>query len=336
MSTIRRLQERFPEVKWEEGEWVDLELKNSYGEPPVWLITAENDYTGPVRRTNLVRAAPIKINGTPTTSLGPQLVALCLPGTDVRRQASASRAARRNSSPDLRIRVVDVGQASFAAIHTKASLASPVLGYFDVGGPAFFHHSTFPTHFTEHKRIPQKGFVAISHWDFDHYSLGVSKLTGLQRLSWYAPDQRVGPNAAALQAKLGSKLTLLSGPSYQLAPGLDLWKGTGTGANRNHTGYVMRALRPHGYALLAGDLPYSLMPAGAQGSPGALAITHHGGSSTGLPPTPIAPGSIAAVSYGEPNRYHHPDPAFIAAHQSLGWTVKPTFTSAKTRGDVWI
>lgn len=336
MSTIRRLQDRFPDVKWEEGEWVELELQERYCEPPVWFITAEADYEGPVRRTNLVRATPINTKGAPSSSLGSRLAAYCQASQHARRPASSGRKSRAAANVDTHIRVVDVGQASFAAIHTKSNFGSPIIGYFDVGGPAFFHQSTFPSSFAEASRIPAKGFVAISHWDFDHYSLAVSKLTGLQNLSWYAPDQVVGPNAAALQAKLGSKLTLLSVPTFEVAPGLELWKGTGTGSNRNHTGYVMRALRQRGSALLTGDLPYALLPPPVSSAVGALAITHHGGSGSGVPPAPTAQGAIAAVSYGNPNRYHHPDPAVLVAHKNLGWSVRPTYVSAGSRGDVWL
>jgi hypothetical protein len=74
----------------------------------------------------------------------------------------------------------------------------------DVGGPLFFHGKSFPKAFNESTRVPDSGFVVLSHWDFDHYSLAVSKIPKLRDLDWYAPDQPVGPNAAACKPNLGA------------------------------------------------------------------------------------------------------------------------------------
>jgi beta-lactamase superfamily II metal-dependent hydrolase len=107
-------------------------------------------------------------------------------------------------------------------------------------------------------------------------------------------------------------------------------------SNRNDSGYALKITRAGGDVLLSGDLPYSKFPPGIGTQFVAIAVTHHGGASTGSPPTPSSRGAIAAVSYGQPNRYHHPDPTSIGLHQSAGWAVSPTYVSARRRGDVWL
>lgn len=335
LSTINRLDSLFPESRWDEGGWIEFELQDCPGEPPAWFLSAENDYSGPVIRTNIISA--VAISGGP---LGPALVVdklmnLCHSTTAVRTQKQ-DRSPRNLAGVGPFVRVVDVGHASFSTIHPDRSIKSPVLGYFDVGGPVFFHHRTFPNRFSEARRVPASGFVVLSHWDFDHYSLAVSKIPALRQLDWFAPDQPVGPNAASLQAKLGSKLTLLSAPSYSLDSSLHLWKGTGASTDRNGSGYVMTINRAGGDVLLSGDVPYSLLPSGAGNQFAAITVTHHGGAFSGSPPTPVKAGATAAVSYGHPNRYHHPNSGAIGLHQTAGWRIAPTYVTTKVRGDVWL
>lgn len=335
LSTIKRLDDRFPDAEWEEGSWLELELGDSPGDPPVWILSAENGYSGSVERLNITEATSLAGNPFSPSPLEQKLINFCQTSNAVRID-KPRRPTRRYRGQGPFVRVVDVGQASFSVLHRERKIGSPVLGYFDVGGPLFFHGKSFPKTFNESSKIPASGFVVLSHWDFDHYSLAVSKLPKLRELNWYAPDQPVGPNAAALQNKLGAKLTLLSVPSYGLLPGIQLWKGQGARSNRNESGYVLKITRTGGDVLLCGDLPYSQIPAGIGTQFDAIAITHHGGAATGAPPFPSPSGGIAAVSYGKPNRYHHPDPASIDLHQSAGWSVSPTYLTAKLRGDVWL
>lgn len=336
LSTIKRLEARFPESKWEEGSWIEFQLQDSPGDPPAWYLSAENDYSGPVVRTNITNAA--RLTGSPfsANTLEQKLVEFCRSSDAAHVQQPLGMRPRRNALHGPFVRVVDVGQASFSAIHTAKQSSSPILGYFDVGGPLFFHHKTFPSVFREQKMVPPSGFVVLSHWDFDHYSLAVSKLPKLRNLAWYAPDQPVGPNAARLQALLGTNLTLLSTPFFGVRSGIELWKGTGAISNRNDSGYAMRITRAGGPVLLSGDLPYSMLPAGIGNQFSAIVVTHHGGAFTGPPPAPLAKGAVAAVSYGIPNRYHHPNALAIGFHQSAGWSIQPTNTSTKKRGDVWL
>lgn len=339
MSTLNRLQALYPLVNWsQEGAWVELVLENSPGEPPVWLISAVDDYGGPIRRANLIQAKPLS-SGPPgggSTKIMSDLVELCRPKGVTYMQTSPRGLGQRSVASGPFVRVVDVGHASFSAIHFARNLGSEIQGYFDVGGPVFFHHRTFPKTFVEASCVPKRGFVALSHWDYDHYSLAVSKLPALMKLDWYAPDQSVGPNAAALQAKLDKRLTLLSAPSYPIAANLKLWKCSGPSNDRNGSGYVLHVARKGGDVLLTGDVPYDMVPASAQMNLGGLSITHHGGAGSGSPPHPHIPNSVAAVSYGIPNRYHHPDSSSIAQHKAAGWTVCPTYVSKTSRGDVWL
>jgi len=334
MTTFKRLQERFPGVRWTEGTWLELHLQQSYCEPPVWFVSGADNYGGLIQRSNLVDAKIIEPDGSP--DLWKSLTALCAAGKQAPRQIDTGRRDARDTIGSYHVRVVDVGQASFTALHQHMDPESKILGYFDVGGPIFFHHHTFPNSFPDSSRVPADGFVVLSHWDFDHYSLAVTKLLDLQNLTWFAPNQSVGPNAAKLQAKLGSRLTLLSTPTYTLAPGLNLWRGTGATTERNGSGYALKVNSLDKRVLLPGDIPYQLLPSQATSNISAMAITHHGGKCVGTPPPPAAKNSVAAVSYGLPNRYHHPDAASIAKHSTLGWNVQPTFTSGRKRGDVWL
>lgn len=336
LSTMKRLKSRFPGSNWEEGSWIEFQLQDSPGDPPAWYLSAEDGYSGPVVRTNITDAVRLGGNPFAANSLEQKLVEFCRSSDATHVQQPLGRRRRRNSLCGPFVRVVDVGQASFSAIHISKQIASPVLGYFDVGGPLFFHHKTFPSVFREQKMVPTTGFVVLSHWDFDHYSLAVSKIPMLRNLAWYAPDQPVGPNAARLQALLGSNLTLLSAPSFNVGSGIELWKGTGASSNRNDSGYAMRITRAGGPVLLSGDLPYSLLPAGIGNQFSAIVVTHHGGAFTGPPPAPLAKGAVAAVSYGLPNRYHHPNAVAIRLHQSAGWSIQPTNSSTKKRGDIWL
>ncbi|WP_298727826.1 hypothetical protein [uncultured Pseudomonas sp.] len=335
LSTINRLEARFPGSNWEEGSWIEFKLQDSPGDPPAWYLSADGDYGGKVVRTNITDA--VRIGGGPfaASRLEQKLVEFCQAPDAKHVQQLSSWRPRRNASGPF-VRVVDVGQASFSAIHSSKNITSPIMGYFDVGEPLFFHHKTFPSVFLEQKRVPQSGFVVLSHWDFDHYSLAVSKIPELRNLAWYAPDQPIGPNAARLQALLGTNLTLLSAPFFSIRSGIELWKGTGAPSNRNDSGYAMRIIRAGGPVLLSGDLPYSLLPLGIGTQFSAIAITHHGGAFTGPPPIPMSQGALAAVSYGIPNRYHHPNTAAIGLHQSAGWSIQPTNTSARKRGDIWL
>jgi hypothetical protein len=191
MTTPKRLSERFgisPEVQ--QG-WFNIVLAQSPGDPIAWRLPAAANYSGPVERTNLVTLQAVQ------QSLAAELERGSLVKGDVKRSLLRKDQPR---SQGLYVRVLDVGQANCSAIHIGPSLSAPILGYYDAGAPIFFHGHTFPSQFNEELRVPNAGFVALSHWDFDHYSLAVSKLPEILKLDWYAPRQTVGYNAAKLRS----------------------------------------------------------------------------------------------------------------------------------------
>jgi hypothetical protein len=339
MSTLNRLQELFYIGDIAEGTWFYVVFQDSPGNPIAWVLDAADDYSGPIRRTNLIDLQPLlmKLRGSSEPNLFTRLSALCNPAREQAKQAKQNLKSDfiTNLPPrDFYVRVVDVGQASFAAIHEAMALNSNIVGYFDVGGPAFFHNKTFPKVFTENTRVPKKGFVALSHWDFDHYSLALTKLKSLQQLTWYAPVQTVGPNAARLQSQLGCNLVLLEQSSFQITQGLDLWRAAIPipKKDRNASGYVLTVSRHDAKALLTGDMPYNKIPPHVTHNLSALCITHHGGLGGGTPPSPVNRYGIAAVSYGVPNSYHHPNTSNLKNHKNIGWRICPTCLL----GDVWL
>jgi beta-lactamase superfamily II metal-dependent hydrolase len=232
--------------------------------------------------------------------------------------------------------MIDVGHANCAAIHVARSADSRIIGYYDVGAPIFFHHGTFPKAFLEQRRIPDDGFVILSHWDFDHYALAVTRLKDLQELQWYAPNQSVGPNAARLQSQLGGRLHFIDAKQVPILSNLRLWKGLGPILDRNSSGYVLRATRGNDSALLTGDVSYEAIEPAAKSRLMALGITHHGGKGSANPPQPHGEGH-AVVSYGLPNRYGHPSEQHLKAHEAAGWKVRRTAgDSIFARGDIWL
>ncbi|MEO8388623.1 hypothetical protein [Polaromonas sp.] len=338
MSTVNRLQTRFGLGDITDGKWFRVVFQDKSGAPPAWILGAEDDYGGSVQRTNLIEMQALddpKSRSRPQVILLADLSALCA-SAQINSQQQTLRAVRRLPHNDYFVRLVDVGHASFSAIHTSQDANSQILGYFDVGGPVFFHHHTFPKAFSEKDRVPKQGFVALSHWDFDHYSLAVTKLPELRKLRWYAPNQTIGPNAARLQSLLAGNLTLLTQPAFRIHPGLDLWQGTGPTTDRNNSGYVLTVSRQRSKILLTGDANYDMIPLGAQANLSALSITHHGGAGSGFPPTPKGGKGAAGVSLGLPNRYHHPNAASLKAHAVAGWKILRTSHPGGKRGDLWL
>jgi beta-lactamase superfamily II metal-dependent hydrolase len=335
MTTPRRLRALFDVSEpIAEGQWFYIGLSVNAGKPRAWRLAAESSYGGAVGNYNLVQFKRINEPDDIKEAVDRK------PLERLRAWCKVTPSTQQNLilqvPPRLHVRVMDVGHASSSAVHMEKNGSSPIVGYYDVGGPIFFHHHTFPAAFNEIWRIPEQGFVALSHWDFDHYSLAVTRMKGLQRLQWYAPEQTVGPNAARLQTLLGSRLRLLTSPTFQIAPNLQMWRGTAAPADRNNSGYVLTVAHASGAILLTGDVEYNAIPPAAKTNLIALGVTHHGGNGAGTPPPPMTSGGSAAVSFGLPNHYGHPDLKNIAAHASLGWNVTSTFTSPTQRGDVWL
>jgi beta-lactamase superfamily II metal-dependent hydrolase len=326
MTTRRRFAEKFSLGEDIEEGWYRLELSTSPDSPPAWQVSAAGNYLGPIQRTNVVAIEPV--SGALRTALrsGSRV--------SVSRSPQTSRVALPPA--DFHVRVVDVGHASFSAVHATRDTQGKIVGYFDVGGPVFFHKATFPKSFREGERVPRSGFVVLSHWDFDHYSLAVSKLVELQELHWYAPRQEVGFNAARLQANLSSRLKFIAARRVDIGPSLQLFRGLGTRTNRNDSGYVMLVKSGRGPVLLTGDVSYEKIPMRAKRGLVGICIPHHGGNGSENPPT-SATRATAAVSYGLPNRYHHPNEANLKQHASPHWHVERTAGSpTRLRGDIWL
>lgn len=336
MTTQKRLEQLF-DIDWlfSEGEWFQIRLGVRPGMPRAWVLEASDDYGGEVVPLNLIGLLPVS-GVRPDVAIPPDSTLSALRAWCKITPKPAISPVIATTSTDLYVRVADVGHASFSAIHVNRDPKSKIIGYFDVGGPVYFHHHTFPKKFDEHKLVPDIGFVALSHWDFDHYSLAVTKMKTLQNLTWYAPDQLVGPNAARLQELLGARLNFVHTQTYQISSALKMWKGTGAPIDRNNSGYVLTVQSGVGGTLLTGDVAYDCVPAVAKTNLVALGITHHGGSGAGAPPVPLAGSGKAAVSFGLPNRYHHPNWNDITNHKLAGWDVQSTFVTFTNRGDVWL
>ncbi len=297
-----------------EGDWLEVTIAKKAGNPRAWISPADGDFV-PERVLN----APTieRLDGDP--GLGPvqKLRALCTVPNAKRIEAQElvgklDFTKRKN----LTITALDVGQAACVAF----SDGSRDFGYFDVGKPLSFNRRSFPKNFT--RNYPDKGFVLLSHWDFDHFALAINN-PSLMTLDWYAPDQNVGPYTARFQKALGSRLHFISGDAT--ANGLLLKRCLGTQPrDRNATGYVFRFERNGETVLLTGDADYPWIPGDMKNKVTALMMPHHGGKGS-QPPKPASGNvSIAVASYGNPNCYKHPDKDQLAAHKSQGWRLRHT------------
>lgn len=335
ISTPQRMLDLFNFEVSQEGSWVRLTLGTKSGRPPAWVLNASNDFSGEVIRTNVM-----SIERLPVAEEGPNLphsVADDLENWCTIKPPRPKAKLIKNVRPPkerFHVRMVDVGHASCAAIHTERNRNSPIVGYFDAGAPAFFHSKSFPTFFDEDARVPASGFVVLSHWDFDHYALAVTRLKNLQKLDWYAPKQKVGPNAAKFQDDLGERLHFISGKKIPITKGLRLYRGLGPLTDRNNSGYVMRLKQKDENVLLTADVDYDHISTALKNGLTGLSVPHHGGNGSATPPNGKG---IAAVSYGLPNRYRHPIENNLLAHVSAGWNIKRTAAHGHTsRSDRWI
>lgn len=336
MTTVGRINELFSVAQLNEGSWFKIKLKKESDFPKAWILSASNSYSGAVDRVNLISME--KIDPGRNSNNYPSIHRLLSLYTPKLINASLILNPPSAGSRDLRVRVVDVGQANFSAIHEEVNgMPGKIVGYYDAGSPLFFHEKTFPKSFSEKSKIPSDGFVLLSHWDFDHYYLALTKLKELQYLKWYAPQQTVGPNAARLQKLLGANLLIINSNKYSISGDLCAWKGGGAADDRNGSGYALQVIQKSGNTLLTGDVSYDLIPASAKAGLKAICISHHGGKNGGVPPLPAhGPNRVAAVSFGIPNRYRHPNADVLIEHSTRGWVVKPTAGSTPPRGDRWL
>lgn len=240
------------------------------------------------------------------------------------REESLSRVAdagRSNAQPqELLVRVVDVGQASCNAIHSQRHL-SRVLGYYDVGRPLWFQAKSWPTN-PPSIHTPRNAFVVLSHWDYDHYSMALGFKPDLLNLNWFARNpSHPGPIVKNLIDRLGKNLKFISAATQTIVPNVLLYACTGPISDKNQCGYAMQVQTSQGNILLTGDADYQYIPLPAQQGLKGLVISHHGGGSSGIPPTPHGQLGNAVVSFGIPNKYNHPVSAQINKHFAAGWVV---------------
>lgn len=318
MTTPRRLWEMLGAVDrtivdpLREGDWVEIEVKRQMGTPRAWMFDHRLDFD--LRQpVNIVSARLM----APESDGWHRLEDACKT-RDVRiapADTVLGELATGLLGDDLRITALDVGQAACVAFHA----GNRCVGYFDVGAPLYFHERSFNPDFWH--VVPESGFVLLSHWDFDHYALALKRRPELKNLSWYAPEQPIGPSARRFQQALGDRLTLISGDSR--IGDISLAQATGVDPrDRNATGYVMRIQDTRGAVLLTGDADYDVLPNGFAENVSALLMPHHTGGSSAPPPT--FPGALAVASYGLPNRYRHPNEEQIGHHEKLGWRVQRT------------
>lgn len=313
-----------------EGRWASIELGIKPGMPHVWKLNATDSYSGNIERFNLISFSLIDSK----SNLGKKLISFCTVKAKKILTLSTDLVKPVSRTIPIGVRVVDVGHASCIAIHVSKNIKSKILGYYDVGAPVFFHLKAFPKTFADTLRVPSDGFVVLSHWDFDHYALAVTKMHSLQKLKWFAPDQPIGPNASRLQKLLGVNLTFVNTPYHLIQSSMVMWKGTAHTDDRNNSGYAMRIGNDVEAVLLTGDVGYDYLPSSAKANIRGLGITHHGGNGSANPPPPLQPNCVAAVSYGLGNRYKHPNIQRLTDHTALGWEV--VRTAEPIRGDRWL
>ncbi|VXC84735.1 hypothetical protein [Sphingomonas sp. AX6] len=319
MSTPKRWEDQFGLGNVSKGDWLAFTLDDSGSVPRAWELSAENNYgSGPSRSIRSMR----RISGPPAltqpgdTALVMKLMATSSGALKQQRRVSANVAARRlGAGGKIEIIVLDVGQASAALIKRDGK----PIGFFDIGAPIWFNKGSLP----KPMFVPSisKGFVILSHWDFDHFDLG-RRHKPYQGLDWYAPDQPVGPNTARFQADLGNALTFIDGAATN--GGFSLARGTSAKANdRNGSGYQLRYEEGGQAVILTGDTGYEFIQPHMLLALGALSVPHHAGRSDANPPVSNPPGR-AIASYGIPNSYRHPHGKTLSDHITQGWKIAPT------------
>lgn len=337
VSTHRRWSEDLGLQAIHEGDWVVLTLEKRAGSPRAWALPAGNDYEseGP---TNVSSIATLIDDGD---------ISEVPPGTDAPvglrlRHHSRLRGKDRQVEDQgqlplflsltrgkLEVVCLDVGQASCNVIREDGVPTA----CFDVGAPVYRNNKSFRARAVW--PLPKSGAVILSHWDFDHFDLG-RRLPHLQTLSWFAPDQPVGPNTLRFQRKLGAQLKFLVGSYSGVLPGGTFLLEPGLSTNpkdRNGTGYSLRINLHNAALLLTGDADYSMIPPTMCNGLTAMTVPHHGGTCS-PPPSPNGTRGRAVMSYGLPNCYRHPVPATITALQP-SWDIHYTAShpGSPARGD---
>lgn len=337
MTTFRRFREKLGIDLGEcrEGDWFKIHLHKKTGAPPAWVIESSDGDSKPIIRTNVVKVTKLNSTHEIDISIVNKLDELC----NVISIETNNKFSFEHIPDTVYLRKVDVGQACCTAIHADKNSDSTILGYYDVGEPIGFNIKTFPITFPDGHRVPEKGFVLLSHWDHDHYSLALKRCIALRKLQWFAPKQKVGPNAAKFQHDLGDSLNYISAPKLTVSPNIDYIRGNGILTDRNSSGYYLKVKSGNNVSLLSGDVDYKYISTSDLSDINSLAISHHGGKNKGAAPLCCSNNGLAVISYGKGNKYKHPDTATVNIHIASGWTVQYTAEDSVnhiSRGDKWL
>jgi hypothetical protein len=221
--------------------------------------------------------------------------------------------------------------------------------YYDVGYPLWFFVSSAPNTV----RIGMPAYlgpiltngppntlsIILSHWDWDHWRYG--RITNLNLLPWYVPNQPLGPVALAffntiavvVHNPMVPTVVALTHTLYQCAPIGPM----PAAALLNNTGLALRTttLLPIGDPLphdivLTGDANRNTLPGAPYANATGMVAVHHGsnahGAGAGLPaptfPYAAAGGRIAysyGITGGGGHAYGFPVAAAVAAYNANGW-----------------
>lgn len=312
-STPGRLAYLFGIDTLHEGDWVEIRLLPQESMPLTWHFSYTSSYTQ-YQRSNIVSLSTIA--EAPTASIRARLTAACKSKETPRLNLEGQDDLLSPLRGLKEIVAVDVGQAACISFHENFRC----VGYFDVGAPLFSNKHSCPNHINH--QFATEGFVILSHWDFDHFSLAY-KHPLLKSLDWLAPEQRVGPNTAKFQKSLGTRLRFMSGkletPYLMLAPCLGA-----DPLDRNSTGYALRVKIGEQAVLLTGDADYQWIDQTLKSNLTGLVIPHHGAAGANPPRPALLKRAVAVASYGNPNCYRHPNETFLADHKKIGWQVQRT------------
>lgn len=216
------------------------------------------------------------------------------------------------------VAVYDVGQGAANALLDQQAI--PCM-YFDLGGGVLEHSGTFPTAFNQlcTSRMPP---VVLSHWDWDHWSSG-GRFTASQSLTWLVPNQRLGIVHGVLASLILANGSLLVWPKSlaKITKG-QLTIEKCTGSHRNDSGLAALISGPGGEApiLLPGDSRYTAIP--SKDLVFRSVVAPHHGAKMRAAFTPASDSSATGrivYSYGEPNRWSHPDPKTKDRYAKAGW-----------------
>ena len=154
-----------------------------------------------------------------------------------------------------------VGQGSAATLNNSKKYTSYSYTpecYFDVGGDIYRRGGSECLSKLYHTKLNDDAFIILSHWDLDHW-ISAHKYEELQKLSWIAPFQKIGPTHAKMANKIkkNDKLFLWCddiGDSV-LTKNLCIYKLENNN-NRNYSGLCTVLKSPSTNILIPGDAPY--------------------------------------------------------------------------------